>query len=153
MRSDMDTASSVTVRPWRPTDDISVLEGFVATYNGEPWNDSWTVESAAQYLGEFRAMPRSTTLVAVAADRVVGAVYFHARTWQDASEIFIDEFFVFPASQRQGIGHALMAAVRDRAAAEGAAALTLITDREMPAFGFYAGLGFREGSTHVFMIG
>ena len=149
----MTTASSVTIRPWRSDDETAVLEGFVATYNGDPWNDSWTVESAARYLEEFRAMPRSTTLVAVAADGVVGAVYFHARTWQDTSEIFIDEFFIFPESQRQGIGRALMAAVRERATAEGMAALTLITDRDMPAFDFYAGLGFREGSTHVFMIG
>ncbi|MDR7187401.1 ribosomal protein S18 acetylase RimI-like enzyme [Microbacterium sp. BE35] len=79
-------------------------------------------------------MPRSTTLVAVAPAGVVGAVDFHA-------------------SQRQGVGRALMAALRDRATAEGIAALTLITDRDMPAFGFYAGLGFREGSTQVFMIG
>ena len=149
----MDASASLTVRAWRPADDISVLEGFVATYNGEPWNGSWTLDSAAQYLEEFRAMPRSTTLVAVAPGGVVGAVYFHARTWQDTSEIFIDEFFIFPASQRQGIGRTLMAAVRDRATAEGMAALTLITDRDMPAFGFYAGLGFREGSTQVFMIG
>jgi len=149
----MDASSSVGVRPWTPADDISVLEGFVAAYNGEPWNDSWTLESAAQYLGEFRAMPRSTTLVAVGPDGVIGAAYFHARTWQDTSEFFIDEFFIFPASQRRGVGRALMAAVRDRAAAEGVSAVTLITDRDMPAFGFYAGLGFREGSTQVFMIG
>ncbi|WP_243074157.1 GNAT family N-acetyltransferase [Microbacterium sp. SS28] len=149
----MDTSSSLTVRPWRPEDDVSLIEGFVATYNGEPWNDSWTLESATRYLGEFRAAPRSTTLVAVASEGVVGAAYFHARTWQDESEMFIDEFFVFPASQRQGIGRALMAGVRDRATAEGVATLTLITDRDMPAFEFYAGLGFREGSTQVFMIG
>lgn len=146
-------ASRITVRPWTPADDGAVLEGFVETYNGEPWNDSWTVETAAQYLGEFRAMPRATTLVAVAPDGVVGAAYFHARTWQDASEIFIDEFFIFPTAQRQGIGRALMAAVRERAAGAGMTDITLITDRGMPAFDFYAGLGFREGSTQVFMIG
>jgi aminoglycoside 6'-N-acetyltransferase I len=146
-------APTITVRPWSPADEDAVLEGFVETYNGEPWNDSWTVETAAQYLGEFRAMPRATTLVVATPDGLVGAAYFHARTWQDTSEIFIHEFFIFPAAQRQGIGRALMAAIRDSAAADGMTDITLITDRGMPAFDFYAGLGFREGSTQVFMIG
>ena len=62
---------------------------------------------------------------------MVGAVYFHARTWQDTSEIFIDELFIFPAAQRQGIGRALMAAVRELATSEGMEAITLITDRDI----------------------
>lgn len=143
----------VVVRRWASEDDGPLLAGFIATYTVEPWNDTWSLETAGQYLGEFRAMPRSTALVALVDERVVGAAYFHARTWQDASEIFIDEFFVFPSAQRQGVGKALMAAIRDRAAEVGAETLTLLTDRDVPAFQFYAGLGFREGRTQVFMIG
>jgi GNAT superfamily N-acetyltransferase len=148
-----DGASDVAVRQWVPEDDESVLTGFVSTYNSEPWNDTWSRETAAQYLGEFRAMPRSTTLVAIVGERRVGAAYFHARTWQDASEIFIDELFVFPSAQRQGVGRALMAAIRDGAVGVGAEALTLLTDRNVPAFEFYTGVGFRAGRTQVFMIG
>ncbi|WP_404430785.1 GNAT family N-acetyltransferase [Microbacterium lacus] len=143
----------VVVRQWASDDEDSVLDGFVATYNSEPWNDAWSRESAERYLAEFRAMPRSTVLVALVDGRVVGAAYFHARTWQDASEIYIDEFFVFPSAQRRGVGRALLAAIREEAAETGAEALTLLTDRDVPAFDFYARLGFREGKTQVFMIG
>ncbi|CAI9394199.1 GNAT family N-acetyltransferase [Microbacterium sp. T2.11-28] len=149
----MTAAVDPEVRRWAPGDEEAVVAGFIDTYNGEPWNDAWVPETAAQYLAEFRAMPRAIALVALLGDRVVGAAYLHARTWQDGSEIYIDEFFVFPQAQRRGVGRALVAAIRDAAAEIGAADLTLLTDRDVPAFDFYRGLGFREGSTQVFMIG
>lgn len=149
----MTGALDIAVRQWVPEDEDSVLAGFIDTYNGEPWNDDWNLSSAAQYLGEFRAMPRAITLVAIAEHRLVGAAYVHARTWQNASEIYIAEFFVFPAAQRRGVGRALMAEIRDRAAEVGAETLTLLTDRDVPAFEFYTAHGFREGTTQAFMIG
>lgn len=149
----MDGAGDPKVRRWTPEDEDEVVAGFIDTYNAEPWNDAWAPETAAQYLAEFRAMPRAIALVALLGERVVGAAYFHARTWQDGSEIYIDEFFVFPQAQRRGVGRALVAAIRAVAAEVGAADLTLLTDRDVPAFDFYRGLGFREGRTQVFMIG
>jgi len=149
----MSAADEVTVGLWTAELEGAVVSGFVETYNGEPWNDAWTPATAAQYLAEFRGMPRATALVAVIAGRVVGAAYVHARTWQDGSEIYIDEFFVFPHAQRRGVGRALLSSIRERADAMGAEDLTLLTDRDVPAFDFYRSLGFREGSRQVFMIG
>jgi len=149
----MSGAGDPEVRRWAPENEEEVVAGFIDTYNAEPWNDAWVPETAARYLGEFRAMPRAIALVAVREERVVGAAYLHARTWQDGSEIYIDEFFVFPQAQRRGVGRALVAAIREAAAEIGAGDLTLLTDRDVPAFDFYRGLGFREGRTQVFMIG
>lgn len=149
----MSAQSDVTVRQGAPVDDDAVLAGFVETYNGEPWNDAWTTETAAAYLAELRGAPRSSILVALIDDHIAGAALFHARTWQDASEIYIDELFVFPTAQRRGVGRALVAAIRDHAAESGFESLTLLTDRDVPAFDFYVGLGFREGRSQVFMIG
>ncbi|WP_157549748.1 hypothetical protein [Microbacterium sp. Leaf288] len=51
---------SVAVRPWEPGDDDALLAGFVDAYNRPPWNDAWTLATAAVYLGELRGIPRST---------------------------------------------------------------------------------------------
>lgn len=143
----------VAVRLWEPGDDDALLAGFVDAYNRPPWNDAWSLATAAVYLGELRGIPRSATLVAVADSQFVGATTFHARTWQDESEIYIDEFFVAPAAQRRGVGHALMEGIRAFAADAGISDLVLLTDRDVPAFDFYRAHGFREGTRQVFMIG
>ena len=84
------------IRPWEPGDDEALRAGFVDAYNGQPLNDAWTSATAAAYLGELRGIPRSPVLVAVDDSQFVGATFFPARTWQDESEIYIDEFFASP---------------------------------------------------------
>lgn len=149
----MTASQTVVIRPWEPGDDDALLTGFVDAYNCPPWNDAWTPATAAAYLGELRGIPRSATLVAIADSQFVGATTLHARTWQDESEIYIDEFFVAPAAQRRGVGRALMEGIRAFAADAGIGDLVLLTDRDVPALEFYRAHGFREGTRQVFMIG
>ncbi len=144
---------ALDIRAWRPADDTELIPGFIATYNGAPWFDAWTAASAAAYLSELRGNSRAAALVCVAGNRLAGGVVMHARTFQTENEIYIDEFFVFPEFQRQGIGRALLAAVREHATSIGADALTLLTDSDKPAFDFYRANGFRIGEKQAFMIG
>ena len=143
----------VEIRQWEPADNDAVIAGFMKTYGGAPWFDSWTPETAEQYLLEFQGMPRSATLVAVADGELAAATFFHARTWQESSEIYIDEFFVFPKFQGKGVGAALLAAVRVFATENGVASLALLTDRDKPAFEFYERNGLTAGRNQVFMFG
>ena len=71
-RNEMTGAQTVVIRPWEPGDDDALLAGFVDACNGPPWNDAWSLATAAAYLGELRGIPRSASLVAVARPRRAG---------------------------------------------------------------------------------
>jgi len=144
---------SSTIRAEMSSDGAAIVECFVSAYNSEPWCENWTVDSAIARLGELRHRARAASLVCVIDGVVVGAAFIHARTYQDASEIYIDEFFVRPEAQGKGVGKALVEAVREYARNIGADGLTLLTDDDKPAFEFYRAQGFRVGRTQRFMIG
>lgn len=147
------TSPTLSIRPELPGDHRAVTDCFVESYNAEPWRESWTSETAERCLTELRGGSRAHSIVCVSNETVVGAAFLHARTYQDDSEIYIDEFFIRPGHQGQGVGTALLGAVRDYARSIGVSDLTLLTDNDKPAFDFYRSQGFRVGTSQVFMIG
>ncbi|WP_423058340.1 GNAT family N-acetyltransferase [Brevibacterium linens] len=148
----MKPSSDVVIRPWQTEDAWTVHACFVATYMDEPWNETWSLDSAEKYLAELHEMPRSTVLVAEVNGEVRGATYLRARTWQDCSEFHIGALFVHPAWQKRGIGREMVNAIRSQATAESIVNILLLTDRRMPAIEFCHKVGFSEDSWLAVMV-
>ena len=84
------------------------------------------------------------------ADQITG--FAHAML--DGADCKLDKLYVHPDSQRQGIGNALLAAIRDWARQHAARRLWLQVNRgNAPAIAAYAKYGFRIVESRVFDIG
>ena len=73
---------------------------------------------------------------------MIGAVFAHEKTWWNNSEVFIDEMFVLPEHQHQGLDHRLLERLEAHVREKGLAGFTLTTNRYSPAPQFYQKNGF-----------
>lgn len=86
--------------------------------------------------------------------RVADAITGFAHAVLDGSDCKLDKLYVHPDSQRQGIGSALLAAIRDWAQQRAARRLWLQVNRgNAPAIAAYQKYGFRIIESRVFDIG
>ena len=102
----------------------------------EPLGDS--------YLEQLLNRPEFWAMAALVDDQIVGGVTAHAipMTTFESSELFVYDIAVRVDVQRQGIGRALMTALRSAATAEGIGDVFVPADNEdTHALDFYRGLG------------
>ncbi len=138
------------IRPMLPEDVKDCVPALLSAYNGKPWDNHWTEETAERYLGEFQTHPRVVGYVDEREGRVAGALFAHGRTWWTRDEVFVDELFVHRDYQGQGIGKALLFHIEEYCREHGLAGTTLLTDRRMPAAGFYDKTGYSHVDHIVF---
>ncbi|GAA5783826.1 GNAT family N-acetyltransferase [Chitiniphilus shinanonensis] len=139
------------VRPLVPADVRILIPAFLDAFNGPPWHDQWTEASAQRYLGGFAANPAARLFGIFDHDTPCGGLVGQIRHWWTGSECFIDELFIAPAHQGRGLGRALVDGAERLLAAEGIAALTLLTERDSAAERFYLGRGFEHRERLGFM--
>lgn len=85
--------------------------------------------------------PAACFLVAVEGDRVLGYGGMHCA----AGECYVDNIAVDPACRRQGVGTALVTALREAARARGGEFLSLeVRPSNTGAVALYTGLGFQS---------
>ena len=95
----------------------------------------------------FGPQPRFEAVIAWAGARAVGlAVFFYEfSTWRGQPGVYVQDLYVHPGQRGQGLGRALIEAVRERAAEWGGRYVKLtVYDRNPAALAFYHGLGFES---------
>ncbi|WP_167859348.1 GNAT family N-acetyltransferase [Paenibacillus cymbidii] len=133
-----------------PDDIEKCVALYIDVFNRPPWNNEWTPETARRLVHDLWHTPGFRGYAAIDEtqdDSPVAAVLGKEKQWWKGTEFWIEEFFVRPDSQGQGIGSRLLAFVcadlRDR----GIDQAVLLTDKSAPAFAFYTDRGFREHAT------
>jgi GNAT superfamily N-acetyltransferase len=116
---------------------------FWRVFKAPPFNYTWLTErKARRYIGDLLKTPGFAGFMHRADGRYTGAClgvvndYFAAVTYE------IKEIFVEPGIQRKGVGTALLAAVEKVLAARGVEAVTLFTQKGIPAYNFYVKHGY-----------
>lgn len=145
------TKEGFMIREFQPDDMENCARLLVAAYNGEPWNCHWTLETATRYLLEFVACPNFVGFVLCGQNEVLGAMFAHRKAWWTNDELFVDELYIAPHAQRQGLGQQLLEHAEAYARTNGLAGLTLLTNRDMPAKSFYIKHGYTTADHVVFM--
>ena len=120
-------------------------------YNNELWQARWSHGTALEYLTDFFDMKKFVGYAAEENGQVIGALFAHEKVWWNNSEVFIEEMFVLPEKQGQGIGSRLMDALWQYVTEHRLAGLTLSTNRYAPAPAFYRKHGFADCSHVLFM--
>ncbi|MEK4304006.1 MULTISPECIES: GNAT family N-acetyltransferase [Oceanobacillus] len=132
-------------------DLISCSKLFLTVFNGEPWNDKWTLEKAKQYLADFYRTPGFFGVSAIENEEIIGFIFGTRRAWWNGDEFFINEMCVDTDRQNKGIGKELLHHLREVMETEAVTAISLLTDRGIPAEAFYKRNGFKEIERLVFL--
>lgn len=122
---------------------------FVETFNAEPWNDGWTVQTATARLEEMLSTPGFVGVALMINERVTGAALGQIESWFSGRHFYLREMFVRIDLQRRGKGARLLEGLAARC--PNVEAMYLITDRGSPAQHFYERHGFALARSRVVM--
>ncbi len=135
----------ITVIPYSPQHLSSCADLYRRVFSREPWNETWErPQVVEEFLQRHSRNSNFLGYVALAGGAIVGASIGFLKPWIRGEEYYIDEYFVDADLQGQGIGTALMEAIRADLKQRGIPAILLNTERTAPAYRFYRKLGFEE---------
>ena len=125
-------------------------EVLVATFNAEPWNEAWTLETAKRLLSWTYRVPGFMGLVTFD-DGVVAFATGYREPSDKGDVYYLRTLCVRPDAQRTGVGSRLMERLEGEVAKTGVDLIYLITNRATPAEAFYEKNGYRTSSKHIVM--
>ncbi|GAA0077803.1 GNAT family N-acetyltransferase [Clostridium sp. CTA-5] len=116
---------------------------FVKVFNGEPWNDKWTYESAYKRLKDIYMCPNFVGIKYVEDNVIKGAIFANCEEWYEGKHLNIKEVFVSNESQGNNIGSILINAIEYEVKRIGVDFLILFTQNNMLK-NFYIKNNFKE---------
>ena len=123
---------------------------FADVFTREPWNDDWSdTDQLNAYIADLTGQSNSLALGYFDGGRLLAASLGFVKHWFRGTEYIIDELFVDPCMQGQGIGSAFLRAMEAYLTRQGIVLLFLQTERTVPAYAFYLKHGFTELTDHV----
>ena len=142
-------------RPMAPADYPACARELVAAFAGDPWNEVWTDKQAYDRIEEIMSARVSRGFVCMDGDACISMLCGRIMTYQDKKMLWIDEFSVHPAYQRQGVGSRMLAFLRQELQNEPTPInhMALITTRGFPSVDFYEKNGFVAQDGEVVMAG
>ena len=139
------------VREFQNEDREAIFSLFVETFNGPPWNDKWSYETAEKYLTEFIETPGFTGCTLIENDQIIGVAFAQKRSWWSGSELYINELWVKPDRQRSGYGVSILKFLENHAKLAGCTGALLLTNRNYSAKLFYEKCNYSELEQMTFM--
>ncbi len=129
-------------------DDCARL--FMTAFNAEPWNDSYTLDTAKRQLAWHLEVPGCVGLVTVNDGIVAFAIGYQEPT--DVGDVYhLSIFCVRPDVQRTGVGSRLLRTLEDRLRESGVKTVYLGTNKGTPAEAFYRKHGYTVSEEEIEM--
>ena len=124
---------------------------LVATFNAEPWNDNWTLDTAKKEITWTMGVPGFVGLVALNEGVVAFATGY--REPDDRRDVYyLKTFCVRPDAQGTGVGSRLIGHLKERLGEDGVTLIYLITHKGTPAEAFYRKNGYSVTSEDIVMF-
>ncbi len=126
-------------------------ELFVSVFNAEPWNDSWTKETAQI---RIENMMKTGTFIgkALYADNdLKGIIWGQKERYYNGTHFHIQEFCVKTSEQNKGYGSALLKALEKTLSEIGVVNIFLITSKGEKAEGYYSKRGLTASYSMIMM--
>ena len=126
-------------------------ELFVSVFNSEPWNDSWTKETA---IIRIENMMRTNTFIGKAIyfeDNLKGIIWGQKEQYYNGMHFQIQEFCVKTAEQNKGYGSALLQALENELSEIGIVNIYLITSKGKKTEDYYSRRGFVTSDQMILM--
>lgn len=128
-----------------------IVELYVGAFNGAPWYDKWTVETAKKRLGQMIGCEDSLGLIAYDNNKVVGMALGNKEYYYDAVHFHFKELCVDTAIKGKGIGSKLVDEMVRRVKVDGVTDIILWTLRCSEMLGFYEKQNFKVSDELIIM--
>lgn len=125
---------------------------YVKVFSEWPYEESWRITQAHQYLRRFWKFDPEHCLLALDKNKVIGAMFGYCYPWQDRINYYMQELFVDPDQRRSGHGRRLVPHLLDKLG-ESDVSMSLIANEATPAAAFYEELGLRQHRYYKFYCG
>jgi aminoglycoside 6'-N-acetyltransferase I len=114
---------------------------LMVSFNAEPWNDNYTLDTAGKQLAWFLGVPGCVGLVSIA-DGVVAFAIGYREPSDVGESYYLDTFCVRPDAQRTGVGSRLLGHLEEYLGKSGVKAIELGTYKGTAAEAFYKKNGY-----------
>lgn len=118
---------------------------FASVFTQPPWNDDWSDQAQlTAYIHDLTGQDNSLTFGLYEGEDLVGLSMGHIKHWYTGTEYCIDELCIRTGLQGRGLGRVFVEEIENACRELGLTHLFLLTDRDVPAYGFYKKMGFYE---------
>lgn len=118
-----------------------LIPSFIKAFNDGEWKQKWTDATTKISLENIFSFPNFYGLVAKKEGETVGAILGHIQTFNDVKTYYIDELFIDPSYQKQGIAKKLYQKTIKDLRREGVTGSFFTTLRNSAAYDFYVSQG------------
>ena len=127
---------------------------YMKAYSCEPWNEKWeSRDVVVDYLRKWASNNFFIGFVGKRDGEIVAVSFGYEKPYTAGAEYYINDYFVDPKLQRQGIGMMFMEGIKKQLENMGIPAMMLSTQKGIPAHAFYEKLGFFTLEDAVVMVG
>lgn len=128
-----------------------IAEIYVRAFNSEPWNDEWTVETAAKRISQMINCEGFDGLVACEDEKILAMILGNHEYYYNGMHFQIKEFCVDLNLRGKGIGVKLIEEFTNRLKSKGIDQIILFTARGDKTEGFYKKHGFKNFEEMIMM--
>lgn len=128
-----------------------VAELYVKTFNSEPWNDSWTIETATKRLTQMMDAQAAYGIMAYEDEMICGMILGSEEQYYNGPMFNIKEFCVRNDIRNSGFGTKIFKEFEKRLKEKGICSLTLNTVAGHKTEGFYHKMGMSTFSDMIVM--
>ena len=132
-------------------EDLPVMaELYKRAFSGAPWNDDWSDrEQLMEYIREISGSYNSLHYGLRIDGKLIAVSIGMIRHWWEGTNYTIEELYVDPDCQGQGIGSRFISMIEDDIRGRGLAGIFLQTDNDKPSYRFYHKNKFGDLDSHV----
>lgn len=124
---------------------------YAAVFNGEPWNDSWTAETARKRITDMMKTETFLGFALYDGEDAIGLIWGQREQFFNGVHFQIQEFCVLSERQGEGCGTMLLEHLEAQLRDENVVNIYLITSHGERTEGFYQRKGFETSSEMILM--
>ena len=130
----------------------SLIEAYIETFSGEPWNETWDHEWVLNRIRWVSNVPNFVGKIAIENGQVVGALLGYGIPFREKLDFEILELFVLPTHQGKGLGKAMVKELENSLPLEKYGVIHLITAKDTDSEEFYKKCGYKRNDKLCIMV-
>jgi aminoglycoside 6'-N-acetyltransferase I len=123
---------------------LKCSELYLMVFNGEPWKDKWTIETANKRLKDIYNSPNFQGMLYLIEGQVKGAIFGNYEQFYDGIHYNLKEMFISQELQGKGIGSQIIKELEEKLKKLNVTTIILFTSKGNKTSRFYLKNGFSE---------
>ena len=117
---------------------------YTTVFNGQPWNENWSVANASQRLNCYRSTPNFIGVEAHEGEALLGFIIGNFEPYQSGQVYVLKEMCVATQVQRKGVGAQMLGKLHAILQDSKIETVNLVTRKDSDAESFYMKHGYAQ---------